>query len=45
MSKRNNNLKAAMKTMAVITVSTGLLRGEFVSINQDRDEAFHAFAA
>ena len=34
-----------MKFMAVIVVATGVLRAELVAMNQERDEALHAFAA
>ena len=44
-SKPTSQLKAAMKSMAVIAVATGVLRAELVAMNQDRDEAFRAFAA
>ena len=44
-SKPTSQLKAAMKSMAVIAVATGVLRAELVAMNQEKDKAFRAFAA
>lgn len=44
-SKPTNELLAAMKSLAVIAVATGVTRAELMSLKQDRDEQFRAFAA
>ena len=39
------NLLAAMRSLAVIPVATGVLRSELLQLSQARDEPFRAFAA
>ena len=36
---------AAMKSLAVIVVATGVIRAELVRMRQERDESFRTFAA
>ena len=44
-AKPTSQLKKAMKSMALIAVATGVVRAKLVTMKQDRDEAFRAFAA
>ena len=44
-SKPTLELKTSMKSMAVIAVATGVVRAELVTMKQERDESFRAFAA
>ena len=44
-SKPTAEVKASMKSMAVIAVATGVIRTELVAMSQNRDETFRAFAA
>ena len=44
-SKPTSVVMAAMKSLAVIVVATGVMRAGLVCMQQDRDESFRAFAA
>ena len=44
-SKPTSVVMAAMKSLAVIIVATGVMRAELVRMQQERDESFRAFAA
>ena len=44
-SKPTAQVKAAMKSLAVIAVATAVIRAELVIMQQDRDETFRSFAA
>ena len=44
-SKPTSVFMAAMKSLAVIVVATGVMRAELVRMQQERDKSFRAFAA
>ena len=44
-TKLLSNLLAAMRSLAVIPIATGVLRADLLHMHQERDEPFRAFAA